>query len=120
MLLSCEVKYDHVFASGFRLGHHDPVRVSETRSWRHLTDIICSFSGQFNRKSLLLPLFTFYCSSLYTSQLWRKYKVSSIKKLYAFRMLFRLPRVCSASGMFAVHNVMSCPESLSKLYCSGQ
>ena len=51
----------------------------------------------------------------------------------AFRMLFRLPRDCSASGMFAVNNVMSCPalvrklvfgflqesELLSKLYCSG-
>ncbi len=48
-----------------------------------------------------------YCSSLYTSQLWWKYRVSSIKKLYvaynnAFRMLFRLPCDCSASGMFAV------------------
>ena len=65
--------------------------------------------------------------------------VRSIRKLYnvaynnAFRMIFRLPRDCSASGMFAVFNVRSCPalvrklvffflqesESLSKLYCSG-
>ena len=54
-----------------------------------------------------VTIFRSYCSSLYTSQLWWKYKVSSIKKLYvaysnAFRMLFRLPRDCSASGMFAV------------------
>ena len=83
-------------------------------------------------------IFRSYCSSLYTSQLWWKYKVNSIRKLYvayknAFRMLFMLPRDCSASGMFAVHNVMSCPalvrklvfgflqgsESLSKFYCAG-
>ena len=30
-------------------------------------------------------------------------------------MLFRLPRDCSASGMFAVHNVMSCPALVRKL-----
>ena len=67
-----------------------------------------------------VTIFRSYCSSLYTSQLWWKYKVSSIKKLYvaynnAFRMLFRLPRDCSASGMFAVHNVMSCPALVRKL-----
>ena len=61
-----------------------------------------------------VTLFRSYCSSLYTSQLWWKYRVNSIRKLYvaynnAFRMLFRLPRDCSASGMFAVNNVMSCP-----------
>ena len=33
----------------------------------------------------------------------------------AFRMLFMLPRDCSASGMFAVHNVMSCPALVSTL-----
>ena len=57
-----------------------------------------------------VTIFRSYCSSLYTSQLWWKYKVNSIRKLYvaynnAFRMLFMLPRDCSASGMFAVHNV---------------
>ena len=30
-------------------------------------------------------------------------------------MLFMLPRDCSASGMFAVHNVMSCPALFRKL-----
>ena len=34
----------------------------------------------------------------------------------AFRMLFKLARDCSASGMFAVNNVMSCPV----LSCPGQ
>ena len=59
-------------------------------------------------------------SSLYTSQLWWKYRVNSIRKLYvaynnAFRMLFRLARDCSASGMFAVNNVMCCPALVRKL-----
>ena len=67
-----------------------------------------------------VTIFRSYCSSLYTSQLWWKYKVNSIRKLYvaynnAFRMLFMLPRDCSASGMFAVQNVMSCPALVRKL-----
>ena len=67
-----------------------------------------------------VTIFRSYCSSLYTSQLWWKYKVNSIRKLYvaynnAFRMLFMLPRDCSASGMFPVHNVMSCPALVRKL-----
>ena len=67
-----------------------------------------------------VTLFQSYCSSLYTSQLWWKHRVNSIRKLYvaynnAFRMLFRLPRDCSASGMFAVNNVTSCPALLRKL-----
>ena len=67
-----------------------------------------------------VTLFRSYCSSLYTSQLWWKYRVNSIRKLYvaynnAFRMLFRLPRDCSASGMFAENNVMSCPALVRKL-----
>ena len=85
-----------------------------------------------------VTIFRSYCSSLYSSQLWWKCKVNSIGKLYvaynnAFRMLFMLPRDCSASGMFAEHNVTSCPvpvrelvfvflqesQSLSKLYRSG-
>ena len=55
-----------------------------------------------------------------TSQLWWKYKVNSIRKVYvaynnAFRMLFMLPRDCSASGMFVVHNGMSCTALVRKL-----
>ena len=47
-------------------------------------------------------------------------KVNSIRKLYvaynnAFCMLFMLPRDFSASGMFAIHNVMSCPALVRKL-----
>ena len=33
-------------------------------------------------------------------------------------MLFMLPRDCSASGMFAVHNVTSCPALVRKLVFS--
>ena len=67
-----------------------------------------------------VTIFRSYCSSLYTSQMWWKYKVSSIKTLYVaynneFRMLFRLPRDNSAIGMFAVHNVISCPAMVRKL-----
>ena len=67
-----------------------------------------------------VTIFCSNCYSLYTSQLWWKYKVNSIRKLNvahnnAFRMLFMLPRNCSASGMFAVHNVMSCPALVRKL-----
>ena len=66
-----------------------------------------------------VTIFRSYCSSN-TSQLWLKYNVNSIRKLYvaynsAFRMLFMLPRDCSAIGMFAVHNVMSCPALVRKL-----
>ena len=68
-------------------------------------------------------MFRSYCSSLYTSLLWWNYKVNAIRKLNvaynnAFRMLFMLPRDCSASGMFDVHNVMSCPALVRKLVFS--
>ena len=55
-----------------------------------------------------VTIFRSYCSSssctLRNCGGSRPYKVSSIKKLYvaynnAFRMLFRLPRDCSASGI---------------------
>ena len=51
-----------------------------------------------------ITLFRTYCSSLYTLQLWWNYSKTAIKKMYvaynnAFRMLFRLPRDCSASGI---------------------
>lgn len=53
-----------------------------------------------------VTLFRAYCTTFYTSSLW----VSYTKKAYnalrvqynnAFRVLLRLPRYCSASGMFA-------------------
>ena len=82
----------------------------------HLVKICVPFVSN----NVKVTIFRSYCSSLYTSQLWWKYKVNSIRKLYvaynnAFRMLFMLPCDCSASGMFAVHNVMSCPALVRKL-----
>ena len=38
-----------------------------------------------------------------------------IKEKRVKSMLFRLPRDCSASGMFAVNNAMSCPALVRKL-----
>ena len=59
-----------------------------------------------------IKLFRTYCSSMYTSQLWWNYTKRAIKKLIvaynnAFRMLMKLPRDCSASGMFANNRVPS-------------
>ena len=67
-----------------------------------------------------LTLFRSYCSSLYTAQTWWKYTVLSFRKLCVaynnvFRMLFKLPRDCSASEMFVMSNVPSCPALLRKL-----
>ena len=59
-----------------------------------------------------IELFKAYCSSFYTSQLWWNFTKSAMRKLHvaynnAFRMIFNLPRDCSASGMFAVNRVNS-------------
>ncbi|CAG9133706.1 unnamed protein product [Plutella xylostella] len=53
-----------------------------------------------------ITLFKAYCQSLYTSQLWfhytkRAFSVLRVQYNDAFRILMRLPRFCSASGMFA-------------------
>ena len=55
-------------------------------------------------------LFKTYCSSMYTTQLWWNYTAASIHKLHVaynnvFRMLFKLPRHCSASEMFASNGI---------------
>lgn len=53
-----------------------------------------------------IALFKSYCQSFYTSSLWasftqRAYSDLRIQYNNVFRALFRLPRYCSASGMFA-------------------
>lgn len=53
-----------------------------------------------------VTLFKAYCQSLYSSGLWFRYTKRAFNALRiqynnAFRMLLRLPRWCSASGMFA-------------------
>ncbi|XP_026325415.1 uncharacterized protein LOC113234330 [Hyposmocoma kahamanoa] len=59
----------------------------------------CSFNVK-------LTLFKAYCTSFYSSSLWCQYTKRAYNNLRvqynnAFRMLMRLPRHCSASGMFA-------------------
>lgn len=51
-------------------------------------------------------LFKAYCTSFYTSSLWvnytrKTYTALRVQYNNAFRVLMRLPRFCSASGMFA-------------------
>lgn len=53
-----------------------------------------------------LMLFRSYCQALYTPQLWSSFTLEDYRKLKvqyndAYRLLFRLPRWCSASQMFA-------------------
>ncbi|XP_060809969.1 uncharacterized protein LOC132904057 [Amyelois transitella] len=55
-------------------------------------------------------LFRAFCTSFYTSSLWANYTKKSynafrIQFNNAFRVLMRLPRFCSASGMFAAARV---------------
>lgn len=67
-----------------------------------------------------IKLFRTFCSPMYTSQLWWNYKKMSINKLYvaynnAFRMLLKLQRDCSSSGMFVNNNVNTCPAVIRNL-----
>ncbi|XP_049882113.1 uncharacterized protein LOC126378053 [Pectinophora gossypiella] len=60
-------------------------------------------------KQVKVTLFKAYCQSFYTCSLWTEYTRSSYGALRvqynnAFRVLFGLPRFCSASKMFADHN----------------
>ena len=53
-----------------------------------------------------ITLFKAFCQCLYTCQLWVKHKRTShslmrVQYNDSFRILMRLPRYCSASGMFA-------------------
>ncbi|KAL0850088.1 hypothetical protein ABMA28_011978 [Loxostege sticticalis] len=57
-------------------------------------------------KQVKLTLFKAYCQSFYTCSLWadftqRTYGALRVQYNNAFRMLFGLPRHCSASSMFA-------------------
>ncbi|XP_063361861.1 uncharacterized protein LOC134650858 [Cydia amplana] len=66
-----------------------------------------------------ITLFRAYCTSLYTCSSWARYTQRSINKLRvqyndAFRVLLRLPRHCSASGMFADAHVDSFYATLRK------
>ena len=57
---------------------------------------------------------------MYTAHLWWNYNIGSIKKLYVaynnvFRFLHGLPRDCSASAMFVIHNVKNCSAIIRNL-----
>ncbi|XP_047987060.1 uncharacterized protein LOC125226923 [Leguminivora glycinivorella] len=63
---------------------------------------------RFSRCTALvkIALFRAYCTSLYACSLWTRYTQKAFNALRvqyndAFRVLLRLPRYCSASGMFA-------------------
>ena len=109
------------------LGHITSVDMKDDcdnimRQCRQLYAQCNSLARRFHMSSdsVKVTLFRSYSSSLYTAQLWWKYVVFSVIKLCvaynnAFRMLFRLPRDCSASGMFVETNVMNCPALIRKL-----
>ena len=57
-------------------------------------------------KGVKITLFRAFCTSFYTGSLWvsysqRSYGALRVQYNNAFRTLLRLPRFCSASGMFA-------------------
>ena len=66
-----------------------------------------------------VKLFKSFCSNLYSSHLWSHFKKSSFSKVRVaynncFRILFKLPRSCSASQMFVFNDVLSFGELLRK------
>ena len=68
---------------------------------------------------LSLNCFLSFCSNMYCSHLWSSFKKSSFNKVRVaynncFRMLFKLPRSCSASHMFVYNSVLSFGELLRK------
>lgn len=76
---------------------------------RRALSVRCNMlARRFSRctKEVKITLFKAYCTSLYTCSLWINYTQKSYNALRiqynnAFRILLRLPRFCSASGMFA-------------------
>ena len=71
-------------------------------------------------ESVKVKLFKTYYSSLYTSQLWSKYKQMTVQKVEAaynnaFRILLNLPRHCSASFMLTTRKTDSCSTIIRKL-----
>ncbi len=66
-----------------------------------------------------IKLFKSFCCNLYSCHLWSSFKKSSFHKVRVaynncFRILFKLPRSCSASQMFVVSDVLSFGELLRK------
>ena len=71
-------------------------------------------------ENVKVKLFTTYCTSMYTAQLWTNHTMTDIYSMHVaynntFRLLFGLSRRCSASEMFAVRHVNSCQSTIRKL-----
>ena len=71
-------------------------------------------------ENVKVKLFTTYCTSMYTAQLWTNHTMADIYSMHVaynntFRLLFGLSRRCSASEMFAVRHVNSCQSTIRKL-----
>ena len=67
-----------------------------------------------------IKLFSTFCSSMYTAQLWWNHSVYSIHRLHVcytnvFRRLLGLPRYCSASAMFAERLTPDCKAVIQNL-----
>ena len=66
-----------------------------------------------------IKLFKSFCTNLYSSHIWCSFKKSSLNKVRvaynnSFRIIFKLPRSCSASQMFVNNDVLSFGELLRK------
>ena len=71
-------------------------------------------------ENVKVKLFTTYCTSMYTAQLWTNHTMADIYSMHVaynntFRLLFGLSRRCSASEMFVVRHVNSCQSTIRKL-----
>ena len=67
-----------------------------------------------------IKLFSTFCSSMYTAQLWWNHSVYSIHRLHVcynnvFRRLLGLPKYCSASAMFAERLTPDCKAVIQNL-----
>lgn len=73
-------------------------------------------------RDVKITLFRAFCTSFYTSSLWVNYTLKQYNALRvqynnAFRVLLRLPRFCSASGMFAEARV-DCFHTIMRKRCT--
>ena len=95
-------------------------------------DIMCQCRQLYARGNVLLrkfymctndvkiKLFSTFCSSMYTAQLWWNHTVYSIHRLRVccnnvFRRLLRLPKYCNASAMFAERLIPDCKAVIQNL-----
>ena len=73
----------------------------------------------FSSDSSKIYMFKTFCSNIYCCSLWCKWKTRSVHRIRVaynncFRILLKLPRFCSASGMFVERRVPSFDEIIRK------